>query len=74
MTKQTMSVEINDQKIDKIKWKKFLGLYRNASSETQAQPGAGKSLKTGEKKFGRRKVKNAKKTWLFFARIFFARF
>ena len=42
--------------------------------------GTGKSLlKTDEKKFGRRKVKNAKKSsssrsWLFFARIFFRLF
>ena len=38
-------------------------VWSNPSSETQGQlVGAGKSLKTGEKKFGRRKLKNEEKS------------
>ena len=50
-------------------WERDWAAMLNASSETQGQlVGAGKSLKTGEKKFGRRTG------GLFFARIFFRPF
>ena len=53
---QSRAMTSPDHLVNQVFWKV-------ASSETQGQlVGAGKSLKTGEKKFGRRKVKNEKKS------------